>query len=623
MNFLSVPSKSQKEAITHLAGPAQVIAGPGSGKTFTIIQRILYLIGHYHIQPHKILVITYTKAAANEMKERYEKVCKSDLAFCSATAAGRSSGSNVNFGTFHSICYHILRQSGFSKLNSLIKENEKRKLFQIILGNMGLSDQCTYDMLTNIQNAVSRMKNMPQSSLEELRTDLGDISYGQLLMMKEEYDRYLKEQARFDFDDLITECLRLLTDSSTVLDRYRHMFEYILVDEFQDINLPQYQILKLLSLPSRNLLAVGDDDQAIYGFRGATPGIMKQFMNDFKDGKQILLTENYRSGSNIVKLAEHMIEKNEDRFFKNFQAIRQEGIIVPVCFDTRREEEQRLISEISSLTAGQRIDTGVILRTNREVIQYGGLLKSAGVDVKGRNIADTDIFHGFIMDDVAAFLSYLYEGGRRSDFICFMNKPNRFLARSALLSEKVQKKQMEDYYSRNPEMILEVQKLFRQLSIAAGLSASLAVSFFRKTLGYDRYLRERAADYREYQMFEEQADKVQNCFKSYRSGISVRKFIEIQADQAGNHIPTVKEVSGVSVLTMHGAKGLEFDRVFLPDVNEGIIPKKGCVSKEALEEERRLLYVAITRARNELHIYYTKERGRKLSSFLEGIIPAP
>ncbi len=593
------PNKSQEQAIVHLTGPAQIIAGPGSGKTFTIIQHILYLIQHYHIDPHQILVITYTNAAAKEMKQRYETAMPTVKGVC--------------FGTFHGICYQILRRSGGSC--TLIREQDKRKLFQTILGNLGKGEKCTYDRITDLEILVSRMKNVP----EEICREQAAFSREELLKIRAEYDHYLREQELLDFDDMIVECLKLLKSSAPVLERYRQMFSYVLTDEFQDVNSLQYEILKLLTLPAGNLFVVGDDDQAIYGFRGAAPGIMRQFTEDFKEAEQIWLTDNYRSGSAIVNLAGRVISRNRNRFEKEFCPTKEGGKITVSCFDTRMEEERMLVSCLSSFSRNEKLETAIILRTNREVMQYTELLRKEGIEVKGKCNNKGDLFHRFMMEDITAFLGYLYEGKKRKDFIGFMNKPNRFLTRSALFSEKVKLEELERYYGKNPSMLAQIRQLFRQLEIAGGLSPFLAVAFFRKTMKYDAYLREKAENERQYQVLMRQCDELQGCFKNYHGGGSVRNFLELWISGRGKDISQDQE--GVSVITMHGAKGLEFDRVFLPDVNEGIIPEKSCLTENALEEERRLLYVAITRAKNELYIYYTKERGRKLSSFLEGLIP--
>lgn len=630
LNCLKIPGKAQEQAIKHLSGPAQVIAGPGSGKTFTIIQRILYLITHHRIPPEKILVVTYTKAAANEMKERY----------LDAIHSKRSSDchgiiwDNVNFGTFHSVCYNILRRSGGLKAASLIKENDKRKLFSVLAANRGLDCACDYDSITRLQNIISRMKNTGPDDSEDFAHENVtkdnnieanmEFSYEDIVSIGFEYDKYLREQGFLDFDDMITRCLTLLTSNRMVCHKYQQIFQYILVDEFQDINFLQYRILKLLAAPENNLLVVGDDDQSIYGFRGASPGMMKRFVEEYQSCKQIFLTDNYRCKEQIVNLAGKMISRNVHRFEKEFHALQKGGVITSLCFDTRKEEEMQLLSNLSSFSADSLESTAIIVRTNLEVTQYSELLRQDGIFVKGEKIKDSDLFHGFIMEDIISFLAYLYEGNKRSDFIKFMNKPNRFISRTALISEKVTENTLKPYYAQNSAMLSQLHLLFGRLKIAAGLSPNLAVSFFRKTLGYDAYLYQKAADYKTGRRWIAQADKIQTFFtqyKQFKTGISVKSFVEQLCMAQAEGRTQIEKVKGVSVLTMHGAKGLEFNRVFLPDVNEGIIPGKECQSPTALEEERRLLYVAITRARDELFIYYTKERARKLSRFLEGLIP--
>lgn len=639
------PSELQRQAVNHLSGPAQIIAGPGSGKTFVITCRILHLIRHHHIPPEQILVITYTKAAAQEMKERFEKAWDAGQ----GSVAGGTYG-NVNFGTFHSICYNILKQSGVSQSNSLMKESDKRELLQILLGNHGFSSKCTYDNITFLINTISRMKNLGDTCWQETLKQNADFSLPELNMLKEDYDNYLREQKMLDFDDMITGCLGLLTENPAVCRKYQKMFAYILVDEFQDINNPQYEILKLLALPENNLFVVGDDDQGIYGFRGAQPRIMKLFAADFLTetsfmespgentlnrrlpaekfsmedapvGRQIFLTENYRSGAVIVKLADQMIRRNKERFPKEFHPKNPGGKVTFSCFDTRREEEVCLLKELSCIKTDILSDTALILRTNMEAAQYAALLKESGIAVKGRYLSEENIFHGFMMEDMVSYLCFLYEGRNRRDFIVFMNKPNRFFARAALPNETVSQTDMERYYQKNPAMLMEIGRFFGQIRIAAHLKPYLALSFFRKTLGYDGYLRQKARDYAEYRRWICQADKIQCCFKEYTCGMPVRRFMAEQADKAGEGRPKTEEKAGVSILTMHGAKGLEFSKVFLPDVNEGIIPGRESIRAGAFEEERRLLYVAITRARQELFIYYTKERNRKPSRFLEGLIP--
>lgn len=627
-----MPSKKQQDAIRHLSGPAQVIAGPGSGKTFTIIQRILYLVHERQISPDKILVITYTKAAAEEMSSRY-KLAVSEILNTQNGAAHSDdiSYEKVHFGTFHSICWQILRQSDNGSL-SLIGESAKRELIRQLLIN---SDQANidnsdnlYDLISEILNEISRLKNQSGQSTETIkRTEnrLGqsmvNIPYAEFMEIKNRYEQYLVEQNQLDFDDMIIKCLELFYKKPAILERYQMQFEYILADEFQDINLPQYQILKLLAAPENNLFVVGDDDQAIYGFRGATPGIMKQFLNDYPRGKQIMLTENYRSGSRIVSLASKMISQNKDRFEKQFCSRKGEGNVHLRCFENRKQEEEHLLRCLKTLNRRELTQTAVILRTNMEAAQYRELLQMSDIPAIGKALKNSGVFNGFVMRDMISFLSFVYNGRKRGDFFGFMNKPNRFLLREAFTDETISFRHFERYYAGNPEALRKMESFWKQLTLAGQFGSELALSLFRGALGYDHYLEEKAVSFAQKKQWLYQAKQAQELLRDYVPGTDMERFVREKEQRV--HLPRAESIQteGVHLCTMHGAKGLEFERVFLPDVNEGIIPGKKCTTKEALEEERRLLYVAVTRAEKELEIYYTKERGRTISRYLKGLIP--
>lgn len=627
-------SKQQQHAVMHVSGPAQVIAGPGSGKTFTIIQRILYLVHKCQISPDKILVITYTKAAAEEMRSRYK------LAVSGLLNVQKGIGHNddtlyekVHFGTFHSICWQILRQSDSGSL-SLISESGKRELIHQLLVNAGRkninNNDNLYDLISEILNEISSSKNRSGQSTETLKRSkdrLGQsnlsISYMEYIEIKNKYEQYLMEQNLLDFDDMIIKCLELFYKKPAALQRYQMQFTYILADEFQDINLPQYQILKLLAAPENNLFVVGDDDQAIYGFRGATPGIMKRFQDDYPQGRQMMLTENYRSGSSIVCLAAKMICQNKDRFEKQFYPIKSEGNVCLRCFENRKQEEEHLLRCLKALNQKELDKTAVILRTNIEAMQYRELLQMAGIPTAGKQRKDTKLFDSFIVQDMISFLSFVYNGRKRSDFFGFMNKPNRFLLREAFTDETISFLHLKRYYARNPEILRKMDFFWKQLILAGQLNSGLALSVFRGVLEYDRYLEEKAINSMQKRKWLYQAKQAQAALRDYIPGTDLKRFVREKAedeDAAFSKTDSI-QTEGVHLCTMHGAKGLEFERVFLPDVNEGIIPGKKCVTREALEEERRLLYVAMTRAKNELEIYYTKERGRTISRYLKGLIP--
>lgn len=638
---MNQPSKTQLQAIKHLSGPAQIIAGPGSGKTFTIIKRILYLTEYHHISPEQILVITFTKAAALEMKERYD----------AAISLNKQISGFVNFGTFHSICYHILQESGVCSSNSLIKETDKRKILEIILRNHGYGEKVNYEAVSDILSQISKQKNLSDAlsgdslfsdSTTALQTDenllkneltphQGEVSErltterlifseSEIRMFQKEYQLQLQERNKLDFDDMIGMCLHLLQKNPELLVKYQKRFRFLLVDEFQDINMPQYAVIRLLAGKEANLFVVGDDDQAIYGFRGSSPGIMKQFLADYPHSSQIMLTENYRCAEKIVKLSEKVISGNTERFHKEFYPIRKSGQIEYLCLESRKQEEEVLTAAIKKLAEEEQQHSAIILRTNREVFLYKELLRTSGIAIGEKQRDLKDIFHGFLIEDITAYLKFLYEGSQRSDFIKFMNKPEHYFTRLSLLDETVTKERMKSYYAKNPEMQKQIDQFFRQLSLAASLSPYMAVSFYRKSIGYERYLKEKCVNRQEYQQALNTLEQIQELLKNCKGNIRPEEFFKTEAEKRSNSTAEWMQTKGISVITMHAAKGLEFEHVFLPDVNEGVIPGKNCKALKDREEERRLLYVAITRAKEHLHIYCTKERNRMPSSFLQGII---
>ena len=588
-----------------------VIAGPGSGKTHVIIQRILYLIKHHQISPNEILVITFTKAAALEMKERYEAVFSEKNFMCG----------QVNFGTFHSICYHILQRSGGFSPQSLISEIDKRNIMQIILANHGYAENCSQEEIFDILSVISRYKNL--KNMDDCigqQCKVSAYSKEEISVFINEYQQQLSENKKLDFDDMIEECYKLLNNNPDILEQYRNQFRFIMVDEFQDINLSQYEVVKLLTGGEENIFVVGDDDQSIYGFRGAHPGIMQAFSDDYPKCKKIMLTENYRSGECIVRLAEKMIGRNTVRICKEFIPRRKDGEINFLRYETRKDEEKELTSKVKELSKDEIINSAVILRTNREVVRYREILKSAGIMVKEMRHSDNDIFHGFIIEDISAFLCFVFEGRRRKDFLRIMNKPEHYFTRLAINGEIVKKEDMKNYYYQNQEMKKKVEKFFGQIEVASTLTPYMAVSFFRKSIGYDNYLKKKSYNHQEFKGYMAQIERIHELLKHYNKRINIADYFREKEEEQGRCTEKKKAAEGISVITMHGAKGLEFDHVFLPDVNEGVIPEKKCTTLEELEEERRLLYVAITRAKNHLHIYCTEERNRKPSSFLEGII---
>lgn len=605
---MRTPDLKQLKAITHHSGPALVLAGPGSGKTFTIVQHIQYLIHDKKIPPEEILVVTFSKAAAIEMQMRYLE-----------SADSNPSTNSVRFGTFHSLGYQILRSTGQFRNFSLITEKQKYHCLEVILKNEGLSSLCTHNQETILLNALAARKagGREKTSLELLDVNSAELDVEKLFSL---YESDLEERNLLDYDDLILKCNELFRKSPTVLERYQQLFTHILVDEFQDINASQYELITILALPQKELFVVGDDDQSIYGFRGSRPEFMREFLQQYTDVKRYELTSNYRSGERIVALGGRIIEQNKERFSKEFLPKKRGGEVSFQHLNTRREEEELLVQDILENSMACLEQTAIIVRTNMEARQYEALLKEKQLPTAGRVKKEQGVFQSETAEDLYAFLRFLYEGGHRRDFLRIMDKLEPDLTRKALISEIVSKEDLMRYYRNNEEMLARIRKLFSKLALAERLQIHLAIQLFRNEMGYNSYLKNKSRSYAEYEEKKKIAQTIQEAFVSCQRTKPLDEFIS-QCQEREKKSPVVEHRKGIHVLTMHASKGLEFQHVYLPDLNEGIIPPKGVTDAKQIEEERRLLYVAVTRAREKLFLYETRERNRKVTRFLQRITP--
>lgn len=603
MSFLRTPDEKQLKAINHDSGPALVLAGPGSGKTFTIVSHIQYLIRNKKIPPEEILVVTFSKAAAIEMQTRYLE-----------SADSNPSTNPVRFGTFHSLGYQILRSTGQFRNFSLITDKQKYHFLEVILKNEGLSSLCTHDQEAILLNALAARKagGIEKTSLELLDVETPGFDAEKLFAL---YQSDLEERRLLDYDDLILKCIEMLKKSPALLGQYQQLFTHILVDEFQDINASQYELITMLALPQKELFVVGDDDQSIYGFRGSRPEFMREFLQQYTDVKRYELTANYRSGERIVALGRKIIEQNKERFPKEFLPKKKGGEVSFQHLNTRREEEELLVQDIRRNSMECLDQTAIIVRTNLEARQYEVLLKGKQFPVAGSVKKEQGVFQSEIAEDLYAFLRFLYEGGHRKDFMRIMDKLEPDLTRKALVSEIVSEEELMCYYRNNVEMRGQIRKLFSKLVLAGRLQTHLAIRLFRNEIGYDSYLKKKSRSYLEYEDKKKMAQTVQEVFASYQRTKPLDEFI-LQCQEKENKSPIAEQRKGIHVITMHASKGLEFQHVYLPDLNEGIIPPKGVLDEKQIEEERRLLYVAVTRAREKLFLYETRERNRKVTRFL-------
>ena len=360
----------QAEAIAHRDGPMLVLAGPGSGKTYTITQRIRCLIEEGGVQPDSILVITFTRAAAEEMKGRFFRLTEGKFY-------------PVNFGTFHAIYYHILKSAYHYQSGNILSEHEKRELLKTVLFRQKGLPSMEEDQLELLLNQISRYKNdgcpgvLPDGPQE--MPQAGALSKEQFFAVYSAYSREAKERRKLDFDDMVLECRNLFLQYPSILAAWQKKFRYILVDEFQDINAMQYEVLRMLALPENNLFVVGDDDQSIYAFRGARPEFMLGFQKDYPQARRVELSINYRSTPEILSCAGKLISVNKNRFEKKSRAASGHGEAVRFLgFPDREAQNEKIAGEL--LEAGEeRGKTAVIFRTNRDAAELAELLTKKGI----------------------------------------------------------------------------------------------------------------------------------------------------------------------------------------------------------------------------------------------------
>ena len=607
MKSLSGCSPDQELAIRHKDGPMMVLAGPGSGKTFVITHRILHLVQFYGISPSAILVITFTKAAAGEMQNRFLTLMGNQYA-------------PVNFGTFHAVFFHIIKEHFHFGRNAILTEREKREILTKVIYRNHIVLNCQREFLEQVLSEFSLIKNR-QLSLKTYETNLIEPA-----LFRQLYSLYQEEiswQKKLDFDDMVFLCRKLFRDRPDVLARWQKEYRYILIDEFQDISPAQFEVIELLTGSNRNLFIVGDDDQSIYGFRGASPEIMLSFEQKFSGAARVLLSTNYRSSEAIVTLAGEVIRNNTMRFPKEIKAHRFCGINPEILsFESREEQYTYLVGLLQKEKENRTLSgCAVIFRTNQSFQTICHMLSQAKIEyttkepVKG--IFDHEILHDFLH-----YLMFAQGDNSRKIFLQIMNKPLRYLQREAL-PEKVERDNLLKYYSDKRYMQEILMAFFADLDKIRDMPVFLAINYIRKAMGYDQYLFGKAeGNLEHYQEMLLIAGALQESAKGCKTLAQWEQKIRQEQEKYTEQQLTAKqnEKSGVSIMTMHGSKGLEYDTVFLPDCNEGIVPHCKAKEEKEIEEERRMFYVAMTRARDRLFLLYTAG-GKVKTAFPSRFLP--
>lgn len=593
---------AQTEAVAHNKGPCMVLAGPGSGKTLTIAKRIEYLIMKHKVRPEEILVITFAKYAAWEMKNRTRSIC------------GPSSYA-VTFGTFHGIYYGILKWAYRLNQSNLLSDEEKYRILREILPGIDWDQEPEADEEKDyLQELAIEIGNVKNNCMDIEEYEPVKYTTEKFRKLYRTYEETKKKYRKIDFEDMLIQCRDLFMKRPDILKKWQEKFQYILVDEFQDVNQAQYDVVRMLAAPQDNLFVVGDDDQSVYGFRGAKPGIMKEFMKDYPKARQILLDVNYRSSGYIVKGALRVIGNNKIRFEKKIEAFRKpdETVHVQEVKDPVQEAEYVLerIREYREKGVSYT-EMAVLYRTNVDARAMSELMTEYQIPFVMKEHLN-NIYEHFIALDMISYLRLSQGEYDRKYFLQIANRPNRYLTRESMKTGNVSYESLRRYYRDKDWMVDRIDQLEWDMKMICDKTPYAAIQYIRKRMGYDEFLKEYAA-YRKissedlFAVLEEiwQNSKGYGTIKEWFEHIeSYGKMLKEQNKKNG-------EKEGVNLMTMHAAKGLEFDTVFVIEANEGSCPYKKATADEEIEEERRLFYVAMTRAKRKLVISYVKEKNGK------------
>ena len=612
-------NRGQDEAIKHGNGPCMVLAPPGSGKTLIVTERTRYLIEESGVRPDQILVITFTRYAAREMKERFERL-----------TAGKNYP--VTFGTFHSIFYGILKCAYGIGANNLMSEKESSVLLQEVLDQTDIESTPEVEDEEELVRELLREVGMVKNGLCHLKDFHSKyLTQDEFAEVFRSYEHQKKELKKFDFDDMLVQCYALFRKKPEILQGWQKRFQYILIDEFQDINRVQYEVIRMLAAPRYNLFVVGDDDQSIYGFRGAKPELMLYMKQEFPSLRTISLTVNYRSTEFITGAAARVILHNDTRFYKRVQSFRGRGQNVHVQEVLDEQEEAQYVTEEIQKKLDQGIKPGeiaVLFRAAVQVRMISEILSEHRIPFEMRDYV-TNFYRHFIVKDMMAYLQLAAGKRDRSLFLTICNRPLRYLARNSMENRQVNFEDLRKFYCDKDWMLDIIDQFDVDVRMMKNMAPYAAIQYIRKKIGYDDFLKEYAEKHQISwkQLMDVMAELEERSknFKSYDEWeIHIAKYTqELEEQQAKARKIKGERENKVQLMTIHSAKGLEFEDVFVIHANECEIPHQKAEKKDEIEEERRLFYVALTRAKNNLCIsYITQKNGNSIkpSRFVEELL---
>ena len=614
-NLIDELNDKQQEAVLNTDGPCLVIAGAGSGKTKVLTHKIAYLIGEKNIAPWNILAITFTNKAASEMKERIEKIVG-------------DTAKDIWMGTFHSICVKILRKYidriGFDHSFLIFDTSDQRTLIKDCIKSLNLDDKMFTDrsVLSEISNAKNEMLE-PAAYLDKYN---GDFRRGKIGEVYSLYQKRLKENNSLDFDDIINYTIKLLTENPDVLEYYSSKFRYVLVDEYQDTNKAQFTLVTILASYYGNITVVGDNDQGIYSFRGADISNILNFEKDFPGTKIIKLEQNYRCTGNILKAANAVIKHNENKYDKKLWTENEEGNLPCIYKGDDEYDEARYIAEqINHLKREEYLensDFAILYRMNSQSRVIETILNRE--DIPYKVIGGLKFYERKEIKDALSYLRLIANPSDNISLKRIINEPKRGIGKTSLdniqeLSEKIgismyeiiknaEKYDLNRVYANSREFIDLIEELRSkkdELKISELLTEVLNKSGYTKALEQENTIEAetRLENLGELMTaaieFEEEEAVEEDMLSEFLEGLSLSSDVDgLEEDE-----------NTVKLMTLHSAKGLEFPVVFLVGMEEGIFPGYKSVGEpKELEEERRLFYVGITRAKMRLFLTCAKHR---------------
>ena len=606
-------NERQKEAVLATDGPCLVIAGAGSGKTKVLTHKIAYLMMEKNIKPWNILAITFTNKAANEMKERVEKLVG-------------EAAKDMWIGTFHSICVRILRKYidrlGFDSTFLIFDTSDQRTLIKECMKTLKIDDKMFTDrsVIAEISNGKNEMLE-PKAYQTKYAGDYRKEVIGRIYEL---YQQRLKENNAIDFDDIINFTIKILTQNEDALEYYTNKFQYVLVDEYQDTNKAQFTLVTILASRYGNITVVGDNDQGIYSFRGADITNILNFEKDFPGAKLIKLEQNYRCTGNILKAANAVIKHNENKYEKKLWTENDEGAL-PIIHksDDEYDEGRYIVEQINHLKTEEYLkysDFTVLYRMNSQSRAIEEILRREGIPYK--IVGGLKFYERKEIKDIISYLRLIYNFSDNISLKRIINEPKRGIGKTSIdniqeISEKTGLSMFDiikhaDEYGLNrvkanaTEFIETIEYLrgnIDQLSISELIKETLNRTGYVKALEQENTTEAetRIQNLEEFLTvaIEFEEEEAENTLADFLEGITLSSDLDGMEDSE----------ESVTLMTLHSAKGLEFPVVFLVGMEEGIFPGNKCIGEpKELEEERRLFYVGITRAKQFLYLTCAKKR---------------